>query len=77
MKFRVTRLKDGNGKIIYRPEIKDGFWSFFWPCYPEKFPFDTHPAPIEFDTQEEVDKWVCKTKEKFAEQQRAQMRVRA
>ena len=58
--FRVAVLEDGNGKRIYRPETKHWYWPFYRRCTYMDSPYSY--CVIQFDTQQEADDWVNRTK---------------
>ena len=65
MKFRISAYKDGNGKLMFRPEYRCLWWYKY-------FVYEDAGGIFieEFDTYEAADKWVDYIKHEIAAKKR-------
>jgi len=74
MKYRVSTYRDGNGKLIYRPEE----WAWWWPFWSGIEIMDSPWSyfVLEFDTADDAQAWIYQTITKNAAWKRERVRDR-
>ena len=74
MKYRVSIYRDGNRKLIYRPEK----WTWWWPFWSsiEIMEIPEYSFVLEFGTEQGAREWIDKTTTENAARKRQRVRNR-
>ena len=74
MKYRIAKYRDGNNKMIYRPQQ----WAWWWPFW-RRIEFMDSPWSyfvLEYETEAEALDWIARTTTQTATLKRQRVRDR-